>query len=112
MNHRVRGGLPRRQRHQQRLSRQARLQVVRQGPADDAAAEGVEDDRQVDEPFVEADGWGDALNAALISRGVLTRAGATINIAPPLVITSEEADDLVVRLDGALQEVESALGIR
>jgi 4-aminobutyrate aminotransferase-like enzyme len=69
-------------------------------------------DRATREPFAEADGWGDALNAALISRGVLTRAGATINIAPPLVITTEEADDLVVRLDGALLEAESALGLR
>ena len=69
-------------------------------------------DRETKEPFAEADGWADALNAALISRGVLTRAGGTINIAPPLVITPEEADDLVVRLDGALQEAENKLGLR
>jgi adenosylmethionine-8-amino-7-oxononanoate aminotransferase len=69
-------------------------------------------DRETREPFVEGDGWADALNGALIDRGILTRAGGTINIAPPLVITSEEADDLVVRLDGALTQAEVAVGRR
>lgn len=67
--------------------------------------------RETREAFAEGDGWADALNAALIERGVLTRAGGTINVAPPLVITQEEADDLVIRLDGALSAAEQAVGI-
>lgn len=69
-------------------------------------------DRGTREPFSEGDGWADALNEALIERGILTRAGNVINVAPPLVITAEEADDLVVRLDGALTAAEEKVGLR
>ena len=44
--------------------------------------------------------------------GLLSRAGATIQIAPPLVINREEADEIVDSLDQVLDTVESTYGLK
>ncbi len=63
------------------------------------------------QPFPDADDLAGKLTGALIRNGVLCRAGNVLNIAPPLVITEPECDDLAARLDAALGEAEAALGI-
>jgi adenosylmethionine-8-amino-7-oxononanoate aminotransferase len=63
------------------------------------------------EPFPEDAGLGEKLTGALVKRGILCRAGNTTSIAPPLVITREECDELVEGVDGALTEAEQALGV-
>jgi adenosylmethionine-8-amino-7-oxononanoate aminotransferase len=68
-------------------------------------------DHATREPFAESDGLGDKLTAALVKRGLLCRAGNVINIAPPLVITPAECDELVTMVDGALGEVEQSFGL-
>lgn len=64
------------------------------------------------ELFPDSAGLSDKLSAALIRNGILCRAGNLVNIAPPLVITESQCDDLVARFDAALSETESELGIR
>jgi len=68
-------------------------------------------DRATKEQFAEGDELADKLTAALLSRGVLCRAANVVNIAPPLVISEAEADELVAALDGALGEVERGFGL-
>jgi len=67
--------------------------------------------RDTKESFEEADGWADALSEGLFSRGVLVRGGNQVNIAPPLVISTEEADDLIERFEAALTDAEKAVGL-
>jgi adenosylmethionine-8-amino-7-oxononanoate aminotransferase len=62
-------------------------------------------------PFPEADDLAGKLTAALVRNGILCRAGTVVNIAPPLVISEAECDDLVARFDAALGEAEAELGI-
>ncbi len=62
-------------------------------------------------PFPEADDLAGKLTAALVRHGILCRAGTVVNIAPPLVISEAECDDLVARFDAALGEAEAELGI-
>ena len=47
----------------------------------------------------------------MYKRQILSRAGNLVNIAPPLVISEAECDDLVARFDAALGETEQELGI-
>ena len=63
------------------------------------------------EPFAEADDLPGKLTAALVRNGIICRAGNILNIAPPLVITEAECDDLAARIDAALTETERALGV-
>jgi len=49
------------------------------------------------------------LTRKLRARGLLTRAGNTINIAPPLVVNREEIDTIVDIIDDALTEFEAEL---
>lgn len=67
--------------------------------------------RDTKQSFSEADGWADKLSDAMLRRGILVRGGNQVNIAPPLVISRDEADDLVDRLDASLSEAEAAMGI-
>ncbi|MFQ5381680.1 MAG: aspartate aminotransferase family protein [Dehalococcoidia bacterium] len=67
--------------------------------------------RETKESFEEVDGWAEALSAGLFSRGVLVRGGNQVNIAPPLVMSAAEADDLMERVDAALGEAEAAVGL-
>jgi adenosylmethionine-8-amino-7-oxononanoate aminotransferase len=63
------------------------------------------------ELFPEADDLPGKLTAALVRNGIICRAGNILNIAPPLVITEAECDDLAARIDAALTETEQALGL-
>lgn len=63
-------------------------------------------------PFPESADLAGKLTAALVRNGVVCRAGNVLNIAPPLVITEVECDDLADRLDAALTETEQELGVR
>ena len=66
-------------------------------------------DRDTREPFPpEADLPG-RLTRALRERGLLTRAGNLLYIAPPLVLNREEADAIVDIVDDALAAVEAEL---
>lgn len=68
-------------------------------------------DRATRTPFPEPDGLADTLTAALTRNGVLCRAGNVINIAPPLVITEAEADELADMIGRAIGETERLLGV-
>ena len=52
--------------------------------------------------FRAEDEIGEVVTRLLRDNGILSRAGAAIQIAPPLVITPTEIDELVSRLDSAL----------
>ena len=51
------------------------------------------------------------MTALLREEGILARGGATIPIAPPLVINREEADNLIDGIDRAITHLEADLGI-
>ncbi|WP_437762646.1 aspartate aminotransferase family protein [Sorangium sp. So ce281] len=53
-----------------------------------------------------------ALSTLLIERGLLTRVGHIVFLAPPLCLTRAEADRIVEILDGSLTEVEHKFGYR
>lgn len=69
-------------------------------------------DPSTKELFPDSAGLGDTLSAALVRNGILCRAGNIVNIAPPLLISEAECDDLAARFDAALSETEEALGVR
>ena len=64
------------------------------------------------ESFREEDEIGKVVGQAMRDNGLLSRAGATIQIAPPLVINREEADEIVDSLDQVLDTVESTYGLK
>jgi adenosylmethionine-8-amino-7-oxononanoate aminotransferase len=66
-------------------------------------------DRETKEQFAPADEIGARLTGKLRERGLLTRAGNMIFVAPPLVINREEADTVVDIIDEALTEFEGEL---
>ena len=66
-------------------------------------------DRETKEQFAPAEELGTRLTAKLRDRGLLTRAGNMIFVAPPLVINREEADTVVDIIDDALTEFEDEL---
>ena len=68
MDQAARRGLARLDRHVERCDRQTRLADVVQGPADDAAAEGIEDNGKKDELLVQPD-IGDVGHPELIETG-------------------------------------------
>jgi adenosylmethionine-8-amino-7-oxononanoate aminotransferase len=65
--------------------------------------------RETREPFGEADDLNTKMTEALKRRGLLSRAGATIALAPPLCITPDEVVGIV---DDAIGDVEGQLGIK
>ena len=67
--------------------------------------------RESKEMFVEADDMNTKIGARLIERGVLCRAGANINIAPPLVTNREDVDEIVDILDATIADAEKDLGL-
>jgi adenosylmethionine-8-amino-7-oxononanoate aminotransferase len=68
--------------------------------------------RETKEQFVEADDLSTKMSEALKQRGLLSRAGATIALAPPLCINRGEVDEMVGIVDDAIGDVEHQLGIR
>ena len=67
---------------------------------------------EADESFREEDEIGKIVGQAMRDNGLLSRGGATIQIAPPLVINREEADEIVDSLDQVLDTVESTYGLK
>jgi adenosylmethionine-8-amino-7-oxononanoate aminotransferase len=51
------------------------------------------------------------MTALLRRHGLLCRAGAAISVAPPLVATAADCDELVGRLDAAIAALEAELGL-
>jgi len=67
--------------------------------------------RESREQFAEADDLNTKLTETLKRRGLLTRAGAMISLAPPPCITRSEVDEIVGIVDESIGEVEQILGI-
>jgi adenosylmethionine-8-amino-7-oxononanoate aminotransferase len=63
------------------------------------------------EEFTDADEVGKRMPRLLLEAGILSRAGASIEVAPPLVINREEVDALVDGLDQAIGGLETELGL-
>ena len=61
------------------------------------------------EPFAPEDNVGGRLTSAMRARGLLTRAGNLLYLAPPLIINREEADEIVGIVDATLSDVEKQL---
>ena len=68
-------------------------------------------DPEAGEDFRDEDEVGKRMPELLRDAGILARAGASIAIAPPLVINREEIDALVDMLDQAIGRLERDLGI-
>jgi adenosylmethionine-8-amino-7-oxononanoate aminotransferase len=67
--------------------------------------------RETKESFGEADDMQTRVGNRLRDRGLLCRAGAAINLAPPLVVNREDVDEIVEIVDATLGEVEQELGM-
>lgn len=67
--------------------------------------------RETKEPFTEADELAERVGGRLLERGILCRAGAAINLAPPLVTNREDVDEMVDVVEGVIAEVEQDLGL-
>lgn len=63
-------------------------------------------DRRTKARFAESDEIGRRLTPKLLKRGVLTRAGEIIQIAPPLTIEKADIDRVIEALDEAIGELE------
>ncbi len=63
------------------------------------------------EEFEDADELPKRMTHQLLDAGILSRAGASIQVAPPLTINREEVDSLVEGLSQAIGGVEAELGI-
>ena len=63
------------------------------------------------EPFRAEDAIDRRMTQNLKDEGILSRAGASIQIAPPLVINREEADNLVDGIDRAITRLEADLNL-
>ena len=63
------------------------------------------------EEFQPEDELGARMTRQLLDAGILSRAGASIQVAPPLVINREEIDSLVDGLSQAISGLEAELGI-
>jgi adenosylmethionine-8-amino-7-oxononanoate aminotransferase len=68
-------------------------------------------DSEAGEKFTEEDGLMQRVPRLMAKHGLLARAGAQISIAPPLVITREEVDELVQRLERVIDDLEEELGL-
>ena len=66
---------------------------------------------EANEDFREEDGVRTRMPVLLQEQGMLARAGASISIAPPLVINREQVDELVDMLDQAIGRLEHDLDL-
>ena len=66
---------------------------------------------EANEDFREEDGVRKRMSALLKEQGLLVRSGASIPIAPPLVINREQVDELVDMLDQAIGGLERDLDL-
>jgi adenosylmethionine-8-amino-7-oxononanoate aminotransferase len=63
------------------------------------------------EDFKDEDAVGERMPKLLREEGILARAGASIAVAPPLIINGEEVDEMVDALDRAIGRLESELSL-
>ena len=63
------------------------------------------------EDFRDDDAVGERMPKLLREEGILARAGASIAVAPPLVINGEEVDEMVDSLDRAIGRLEAELSL-
>ena len=69
-------------------------------------------DRNTKEHWPASAAIGEKITQGLMDRGVWIRVGSYIvPLAPPLTITAGEVDDLAAAVDGAVGDVERALGV-
>ena len=68
-------------------------------------------DKKTREPLISIDGAGELLKKRLAEYGLLTRLGRDIALAPPLILTREEVDEIVDIIDRGITDVERELGI-
>jgi adenosylmethionine-8-amino-7-oxononanoate aminotransferase len=68
-------------------------------------------DRETKEPFAPADDLQTKIGERLKERGLLCRAGTSINIAPPLVTNREDIDQIVDILDATIGDFEGEMAI-
>ena len=66
---------------------------------------------EANEDFRDEDGVRTRMSELLQEQGLLARAGASISIAPPLVINREQVDELVDMLDQAIGRLERDLDL-
>jgi adenosylmethionine-8-amino-7-oxononanoate aminotransferase len=66
-------------------------------------------DRGTKEPFAQADDMQTKIGDRLKQRGLLCRAGTSINIAPPLITHREDVDEIVDIIDAVIGDFESDL---
>ncbi len=66
-------------------------------------------DPEAGEAFTEEDDVGQRMNRLMRDHGLLARAGASISLAPPLVISRAQVDDLVARVDQVIGDLEREL---
>ena len=66
-------------------------------------------DRVTKEPFGQADDMQTKIGDRLKQRGLLCRAGTSINIAPPLITHREDVDEIVDIIDAVIGEFEAEL---
>lgn len=71
----------------------------------------VQRDPETATPFEASDEVPRRLTALLRQAGVLCRAATSIAVAPPLIATPADCDDLVDRIDSALGRLEGELGL-
>ena len=68
-------------------------------------------DKETKEPLVSLEGAGELLRKRLTEYGLLTRLGRDIALAPPLILTREEVDEIVDIIDRGISDVERELGL-
>jgi adenosylmethionine-8-amino-7-oxononanoate aminotransferase len=66
-------------------------------------------DRVTKDPFGQADDMNNKIGERLKQRGLLCRAGTSINIAPPLITHREDVDEIVDIIDAVIGDFESEL---
>jgi adenosylmethionine-8-amino-7-oxononanoate aminotransferase len=66
-------------------------------------------DRETKEHFPKEAGLAKKLDAIFMKRGLMTRPGDVIPLLPPLVITKDEVDHVIEKLDESLSELAKEL---
>ena len=68
-------------------------------------------DKETKEPLISIDGAEQLIRRRAAEHGLLTRIGRDIALAPPLILTHEEVDEIVEIIDRTITDVERELGI-
>lgn len=68
-------------------------------------------DKATKEPLISIDGAEQLIRKRAAEHGLLTRIGRDIALAPPLILTHEEVDEIIEIIDRTITDVEQELGI-